>query len=466
MLRRHILSLLVLACCVVQAHSADVSVDVRKKFQNIDGFGVCGTDERLVKDMNMSIIRTVINPSVLSWRVEKWQDISWKDFKFTGSGVTAQEERLKALSRLYKMNPKEIKVLGTPWTPPAWMKTNNLCAYGGHLRRDRHKHYAKYLAEWIKFLKERYGVPLYAISVQNELFFTEPYGSCVYELGSGQFGEVVKEMGRMFKAEGVAHVKILGPEGMTHATTRIMTYLKEVFDDPETRSYFGIVATHGYKDGIISSGSPKDNMGLAAALKKYPEFPSWMSESSGELPQWEDGIRVRKKGGISKRSAAPGAFGLGRKIHNTIVHGNMSAYIYWLGRNPSYKKDGVESLIHNDVPSKKYYALKHFAKYVRPNSRRVEATSSNEVSVIASAYHHAKNGTLTMVIFNQTQEAVDVPISIQGCTEIKPMGIWQTTAAEGVNFSDVGKLTFADGRTTLKMPAHSIVTLHGKVAAE
>jgi hypothetical protein len=46
------------------------------------------------------------------------------------------------------------------------------------------------------------------------------------------------------------------------------------------------------------------------------------------------------------------------------------------------------------------------------------------------------------------------------------MGIHQTTGAEGVNFSDIGKLTFAEGKATLAMPALSIVTLHGKVAAE
>ncbi len=438
----------------------EITIDTAKTHQTIDGFGVCGTEAILVNDLGISIIRTVINPSVLAWEVEKAEDIHWKDFKFTGSNVTQQEAGLKRLASTYQLNPDEIKVFGTPFSPPAWMKSNGYVAYGGNLKKDRQKHYAKYLAEYATMLKERYGVPLHAMSVNNEMFFTEPYASCVYVPGSGQFGEVVKEMGRAFKAADLEHIKVLGPEDMTKAVDRVMSYLKEAMDDDEAKNYLGICATHGYAaDGITSDESADSNTGLADALTKtYPKLRSWMTESSGELPAWEGGTRVVKK----VRKKAIGAFGFGRKIHNCIVHGNMNAYVYWMSNSAPYANEGIQSLLVEGKPTKKFYTFKHYSKFIRPDAIRVDAVPIDTEKHSVSAFHHKKHGTFTIYLMNHSLQEESFPITLQGPVQVAELDIYQTTAAEDMNFKRIGTLPFIDGKATLTLPSHAIVTLYGK----
>ncbi len=445
--------------------SHEITIDVNKKFQLMDGFGACGNSEILVKDLDLSVIRIIINPSVLSWVVDDWRDIKWQDFKFTGASVTNQEKNYQKLAILAKLakDKKGFKFFGTPFTPPGWMKNNDTNSYGGNLMRKYHKHYAKYLAEWIKMLRDKWGIPLYAMSVNNELNFVEPYSSCVYKLNDGQFGEVVQEMGEMFETEGVGHVKVLGPEHMTSKIGEMMAYMNEVLDNPKASKYFGVVASHGYAaDGITSSDSAEDSVGLPAALKahpKYPGWPLWMTESSGELAQWEDGTRMVK----GKRSEAIGAFGFGGKVHVSIVYGSNSAYVYWNANRASHSKDNTQGLMVDDVPTKKYYSFKHYSKYIRPNAVRISAMPIDTQNRSASAYYHKENSTLTIVLLNSSEQEEVYPIIIKNGLSVEKMSVYQTTGEEGMDFKNIGDINFSGGKSNITMPRHSIITLYGKV---
>ena len=76
-------------------------------------------------------------------------------------------EILPLLRQALALNP-QIKVIGSPWSPPAWMKTNQ-SLIGGRLI-DEPRIYAAYARYFVKFVQayERAGVPIYALTVQNE----------------------------------------------------------------------------------------------------------------------------------------------------------------------------------------------------------------------------------------------------------------------------------------------------------
>ncbi len=445
--------------------SHDIVIDATKKHQIIDGFGACGDSEILVKDLDLSIIRIIIDPSMLSWIVDDWKDIKWQNFKFTGMNLDNKKEHFKKLAKLAELskNKKGFKFFGTPFSPPGWMKDCGTVAYGGHLYRKYHKHYAKYLAEWIKMLKEKYGIELYAMSVNNELNFFEPYASCVYKLDDGQFGEVVIEMGKMFETEGVGNVKVLGPEHMTARVDEMMSYMKEVLDNPEAKKYFGIVASHGYAaDGITSSNTASDSLGLPAALKAHPNYPGWplwMTESSGELSQWEDGKRKVK----GREVDSIGSFNFGTKVHISIVYGNNSAYVYWTANRASYSKDNTQGLMVDDVPTKKFYSFKHFSKYIRPNAVRIDAVPIDTDKRAVSAYLHDENSTLTIVLINRSETDETYPITLKGSIKVDTMSIIQTTGEKDMDCKNIGDIKFSNGKANIKMPRHSIITLYGKV---
>src|SRR5205814_6770125 len=72
------------------------------------------------------------------------------------------------------------RFIGSVWTAPAWMKTNNLVTDGGSLRPDKYSEFAEYLSAVAQIAQRDYGVKLMALSPQNEPYFVEPYESTTY----------------------------------------------------------------------------------------------------------------------------------------------------------------------------------------------------------------------------------------------------------------------------------------------
>jgi glucosylceramidase len=60
-----------------------------------------------------------------------------------------------------------IKIMATPWSAPAWMKSNNSLNSGGTLLTSDYAAYAQYLVNFIKAYQAN-GVPIYALTPQNE----------------------------------------------------------------------------------------------------------------------------------------------------------------------------------------------------------------------------------------------------------------------------------------------------------
>ncbi|MES1223283.1 MAG: glucosylceramidase, partial [Bacteroidota bacterium] len=72
---------------------------------------------------------------------------------------------IPVMKEILKINPK-IKIVGSPWSPPAWMKTNH-DTRGGRLIPAYYKVYANYLAKYI-FAMGKEGIRIDAITIQNE----------------------------------------------------------------------------------------------------------------------------------------------------------------------------------------------------------------------------------------------------------------------------------------------------------
>ena len=72
---------------------------------------------------------------------------------------------IPVLKQILAINPA-IKILGSPWSAPAWMKTNDRVK-GGHLKPEYYGVYAAYFVKYIEQMKAE-GIPIAAVTVQNE----------------------------------------------------------------------------------------------------------------------------------------------------------------------------------------------------------------------------------------------------------------------------------------------------------
>jgi len=73
----------------------------------------------------------------------------------------------------------ELLMYASPWSPPAFMKTNGNMLQGGKLKPEFYQSWANY---YIKFIEayEKEGIPIWGLSIQNEPMATQRWESCIY----------------------------------------------------------------------------------------------------------------------------------------------------------------------------------------------------------------------------------------------------------------------------------------------
>jgi len=464
--------------------TAAVEVSAAQKFQTIDGFGTATycynkTDHEIyakpefqklvVEDLGLSMIRFALVPAHFK-PVEKPEQISRKDFLFEGAveGVPINEKTnkpafgptkgvipcLEFIAALQKLNP-EIKVVASVWSPPYWMKTK-VGVSGGSLRPECYEHYARYLAEWVRFVKEKYGIELYALSPQNELEFVEPYNSCVYK--PEEFAAVVKVIGRTFQKEGL-NVKLFGPEDMTHYGPRTVRFIKAVEDDPAAKPFLGILATHGYSDGIQSTGSVQENADFWGLIKDYGK-PYWQTETGPGAAddRWNDGGPDGTVTNVKTGKLVEGALAsIGGRHHYALAYGQASAWLFWQITEP---KPSIHGLMVLDKPGKRYYVAKQFWRYIRPRSVRIAAgPDGGDKGVCLTAYQHPDKA-VTVVLLNRSDDNVKTTVTLKTDFPVAVFDTYRTSLKE--DCAAVGKTPVAGGKAVLTLPPRSVVTLYGK----
>ena len=404
------------------AATVEVRVDTTKTHQTLRGFGACFfmhdlTDycdprfyDDLVFDLGVNLVRYPLPPSF--------------DPPEPANAAPATErlsiegnDRQMALVRSF-MERGVGTFFSTPWSPPAWMKTNRHIEHAGHLRPDRRKDYAEFLSANVRFLKERYGLELAAVSIQNELAFPEPYGSCVYNPHS--LRETVRAVMRRFDADNL-DTKILFHEDTMPQLHRIVAHIRPVMADAETSRFNGHFAVHlGATVGQWRQ--------LRRQLNDYHGREMWQTEASVGGRDWPRNLNNV------------------RLLHNALAAGNVSVWAMW-----------QFSMLHrNGEPTANYHSFRPFFRFVRPGVIRLEAEPVDG-DVVVSAWRHESDGNLTVILINQLKEPAVVPVAIAGAADTpKSFRVYRTSARErGVRLADLP----GGARVEVSMPAESVVVL-------
>ena len=167
-----------------------IIVDDTKKYQTIDGFGYAltgGSAQHMIRmspsartalikelfatdgnNIGVSYIRLSIGASDLNEKIFSYNDLpsgeTDPEMKKFDLGADRQDV-VPVMKEILKVFPS-LKIMGSPWSPPTWMKTNN-DTRGGQLKPEFYDAYAKYFVRYIQQMKEE-GIVIDAITVQNE----------------------------------------------------------------------------------------------------------------------------------------------------------------------------------------------------------------------------------------------------------------------------------------------------------
>jgi glucosylceramidase len=248
-----------------------IDVDPSQNFQSMDGFGftLTGGSAMVINQMEpakraellkqlfgtegneigISYLRLSIGASDLSDHVFSYNDLP------EGETDTAmlrfsldpdREDLIPVLKEILAINP-DIMILGSPWSPPVWMKDNKN-SKGGSLLPEYYDAYAKYFIKYIQQMKAE-GIRIDAITIQNEPLHPGNNPSLLM-LAPDQAAFIKKHLGPAFKAADIDTKIIL----YDHNADR-PDYPISILDDPEAKKYVDGSAFHLYGGHIENNGS-------------------------------------------------------------------------------------------------------------------------------------------------------------------------------------------------------------------
>jgi glucosylceramidase len=168
----------------------NIEVNETQKYQTIDGFGytLTGGSAEVINQLSaskksvllqelfgsgangigISYLRISIGASDLNSSPFTYDDIPTGDTDLNLAKFSLDKDKngvIALLKEILVINPK-IKILGTPWSAPLWMKDKN-DFIGGHLQTQYYDVYAKYFVKYIQQMKAE-GITIDAITPQNE----------------------------------------------------------------------------------------------------------------------------------------------------------------------------------------------------------------------------------------------------------------------------------------------------------
>ena len=270
-----------------------------------------------------------------------------------------QQYIIPQLQQALAINP-DLKLMGSPWSAPAWMKTNG-SLIGGSLQTQYYGSYATYFQKFIESYAAE-GLTIDAITLQNEPLFT-PVNYPGMSMTSAQQADLIKNhVGPTFAAANIDTKIVLYDHNWDNTS-----YAIDALNDPNVKQYVAGTAFHGYA-GDVSAQSTVRNA--------HPDRGIYFTEISGGdfAPNFSDNL----------------VFG----IENIII-GNMRNWgetaLYWnLALNENNGPHiggcsncrGVVTIDSNSgavTLNEEYYTIAHASKFVQPGAVRIDSRTINNI---------------------------------------------------------------------------------------
>lgn len=380
-------------------YNPTILVDTTQTYQSIDGFGFALTGgsaylinhlttsdrDALLKELftadstfiNISYLRISIGASDLDTSVFSYDDLSENqtDPELKNFSLNPDNNNLiPVLKSIVALNPN-IKIMGSPWSAPAWMKTNQ-SSKGGSLKPEYFGVYANYLVKYIQAMKSQ-GITIDAITPQNEPL--NPNNNPSMAMSATEQSDFIKNhLGPAFKAANIT-TKII----VYDHNCDVPTYPLTILNDPEAKKYIDGSAFHLYAGDINA---------LTQVHNAHPDRNVYFTE------QWVGG---------------PGNFPEDLKWHvkNLIIGAtrNWSKNVLeWnLASDPNYYPhtdggcttcQGALTIGTSVTRNVSYYIIAHASKFVKTGSVRI---ASIMVSNLPNVAFKTPEGKKVLIVLNE-----------------------------------------------------------------
>jgi glucosylceramidase len=302
--------------------------------------------------------------------------------------------RLPLIKRAIEKAGGHLLIYASPWSPPAFMKTNNNMLRGGKLLPEFYESWAMYYTKFIKAY-EADSIPIWGITVQNEPMAVQRWESSIYTAEEER--DFLKNyLGPIMAREGLGDKKIVVWD---HNRDLIGQRANTIFGDPEAAKYAWGIGFHWYE--TWAGGQPMhDN--LTNVAQSFPDKKLLFTEGTNENFSRE------------RYQHWPNAERYGRSMIQDFNAGTVG-WTDWnilLDENggPNHVQNYCFAPIHADLSKDEliytpsYYYIGHFSKFISPGAQRI-STSVSRSHLLATSFRNIDGKTATIVM-NQTDDAI------------------------------------------------------------
>ena len=281
---------------------------------------------------------------------------------------------IPVLKQILAINPK-IKILVSPWSPPAWMKTNGE-THGGNLKPEYYQTYANYFVKYIKGMKS-HGISIDALTIQNEPLNPKNNPSMIMEAPE-QADFIIKALGPALQ-KAMLKTKIVLYD---HNADR-PDYPISILDNKEAAKYVDGSAFHLYGGKIDT---------LTSVHNAHPAKNLYFTEQWVGAP---GNLKNELKFHIKEL-----IIGAPRNWCRNVIEWNLASD----QKQEPHTPGGCDRCLgaititgDNVTRNPAYYIIAHAAKFVRPGSKRVE---SNMLPQLPNVAFITPNGKTVVIVYN------------------------------------------------------------------
>jgi glucosylceramidase len=381
-------------------YNPSIVVDTTQTYQSIDGFGFALTGgsatlinqlpsssrDELLKELftsdstfiGINYLRISIGASDLDATVFSYDDLAANqtDPSLSKFSIAPDFSHLiPILKSVIALNPG-IKIMGSPWSAPAWMKTNQ-SPKGGSLKPEYYSTYANYFVKYIKAM-ETQGIKIDAITPQNEPL--NPNNNPSMSMSAIEQADFIKNhLGPAFKAASIT-TKII----VYDHNCDVPSYPVSILSDPAAKQYVDGSAFHLYA-GDISA--------LSQVHNAFPDKNVYFTE------QWVGG--PSNFAGDLKWHVKNLIIGAPRNWSKNVIEWNLASdpnyYPHTVGGcSTCLGALTIGTSVNRNVS---YYIIAHASKFVKTGSVRI---ASNNIGSLANVAFKTPSGKKVLIVLNES----------------------------------------------------------------
>jgi glucosylceramidase len=418
-----------------------IVVDPETTYQTMDGFGASLTDSSaavlssLPQERRDEVMRSLFDPeegigvSVLRQPIGSsdftaedehytYDDVApgRTDFPLRRFSIAHDEAQILPLLRQAKQLNPNLKIIASPWSMPAWMKTGD-SLIGGQLK-DRFIYYLAYAAYLVKFVAayRDAGVPIDYLTVQNEPQNRTPNGYPGTDMPVAQQAKLITVLGPLLRLTS-PRTKILGydhnwamhpndiantPPGQEPETD----YAGDLLSSTAARWIAG-TAFHCY------FGDPSAQTALH---ERFPDKGIWFTECSGSHGPADPPAKFYQE--TLEWHARNIMIGVTRNWSKTAINWNIA-----LDEHGGPHLGGCDTCtglvtVNDDgtvTTNAEYYTIGHLSKFVRPGAVRIASTSFGTTGwndQIQDVAFRNPDGSTALIVHNQHFDVRTFAVSV------------------------------------------------------